>query len=487
MATEYPVEFKSIPLSNQSLPLLSFIDRHARWFMAFAMAATDVVCLVTANLVALLLRRMWGSGIDVVGGLQYLPVVFFFVIIYYRRGLYSPLAHSEVSELYHLTSTTSLGFLIVGAMTYFLKSHLDYSRLAFAFTWLLALGLLPMGRFAVRQIFTRLGAWGIPVVVIGEPAGADKVAGFFKRNPRTGLRPVGIFTPARIDPCWSDPREIAYQQLRQFCRERSVKTGLVVCATLNELEGVREEYREIFERIILVSGEDNGMQLSGVSVHEFGGMLGLVARQNLLNPWAQRFKRLIDVVAAGLGLLCISPLLGLIALLIKVDDPGPIFYHQKRLGRGGDIFDMLKFRTMHVNADAVLAAHLEQDPAMKLEWDTYQKLKNDPRITRVGRFLRRYSLDELPQLWNVLVGQMSLVGPRPIMLMQKPLYGRRFEHYVRVNPGMTGIWQVSGRNRLSFDQRAELDVQYVMSWSVWLDIYLLVRTVRTVLFHEGAG
>ena len=487
MASEYSVDLKSIGLTHEAVPHLSLIDRYAQWWMALALVAIDVACLAAANLAALLVRNLWDGGYDISRCLEYLPVVFFFVIIYSLRGLYSPLAHGEVSELYHLSVTTSLGFLIVGAMTYFLKSPVDYSRLAFGFTWLLALGLVPLGRFAIRQVFTRLGLWGIPVLVIGEREAAGKVADFFKLFPRTGLRPVGIFAPAGAAPCWSDPHENAHRQLRQFCDERCVRTGLVVCATLNELEAVREEYRDIFERIILVSGEDNGLQLSGVSVHELGGMLGLVVRQNLLDPWSQRFKRFTDVAGAGLGLVVLSSLLAVIALLIKLDDPGRIFYHQKRVGRNGKEFDMLKFRTMHMNAEQVLKTHLERNPAMQQEWDTYQKLNHDPRITRIGRLLRRYSLDELPQLWNVLVGQMSLVGPRPILLNQKALYGPRFEHYVRVTPGMTGIWQVSGRNQLSFEKRAELDVQYVMSWSVWLDIYLLVRTVRTVLLHEGAS
>jgi lipopolysaccharide/colanic/teichoic acid biosynthesis glycosyltransferase len=147
----------------------------------------------------------------------------------------------------------------------------------------------------------------------------------------------------------------------------------------------------------------------------------------------------------------------------------------------------LKFRTMHLNADDVLRNYLEIDPELKQEWLLYQKLKNDPRITRVGKLLRRFSIDELPQLWNVLKGEMSLVGPRPIMINQTGLYGHRLDHYKRVTPGMTGIWQVSGRNRLPFEKRTEFDVQYVMNWSVWLDIYLMARTAWMVIQQDGAG
>jgi len=142
---------------------------------------------------------------------------------------------------------------------------------------------------------------------------------------------------------------------------------------------------------------------------------------------------------------------------------------------------------MHLNADEVLRQYLAKDPALQAEWDQYQKLKNDPRITRVGRVLRRFSIDELPQLWNVFKGDMSLVGPRPIMINQIELYGRPYEHYVRVTPGITGLWQISGRNQTTFAYRAEMDVYYVMSWSIWMDIYILARTIWVVFRHQGAA
>jgi lipopolysaccharide/colanic/teichoic acid biosynthesis glycosyltransferase len=137
----------------------------------------------------------------------------------------------------------------------------------------------------------------------------------------------------------------------------------------------------------------------------------------------------------------------------------------------------------------VCSSDLEQlarDPAIRKEWDEYQKLRNDPRITRVGKFLRMFSLDELPQLWNVLTGEMSLVGPRPIMLNQREMYGETFEDYVQVAPGITGLWQISGRNQTTFDRRAELDEEYIQRWSLWLDVYILIKTVKIVFSRDGA-
>ena len=179
------------------------------------------------------------------------------------------------------------------------------------------------------------------------------------------------------------------------------------------------------------------------------------------------------------------PFLGLIALVIKLDSPGSVFYHQRRIGRNGNAFDLIKFRTMHLNADQILADKLAGDPASRHEWDRYQKLRRDPRITRAGRLLRKFSLDELPQLWNVFKGEMSLVGPRPMMEDQRELYGESFKEYIRIAPGMTGLWQVSGRNDTSFVRRAELDSEYNQRWSVWLDIFILFKTIKIVIWQQG--
>ena len=161
------------------------------------------------------------------------------------------------------------------------------------------------------------------------------------------------------------------------------------------------------------------------------------------------------------------------------------FTGRPRLGKGGRVFNVLKFRTMYANADEVLQEKLLADPVLKKEFDQYQKLKNDPRITRVGNFLRKFSLDEFPQLWNVLLGQMSVVGPRPIMLNQEKMYGKVYNDYIQVMPGMTGLWQISGRNRTTFRRRAELDNEYIQRWSLWMDIYIMLVTVKVVLFREG--
>jgi Undecaprenyl-phosphate galactose phosphotransferase WbaP len=197
-------------------------------------------------------------------------------------------------------------------------------------------------------------------------------------------------------------------------------------------------------------------------------------------------KRVTDIGICFFGGLMTAPVIVLLALLVRLDSPGPAFYTQLRVGQGGRLFRLWKFRTMYQNASALLAEHLSANPNLQIEWQHTQKLKNDPRMTRVGSFLRRFSLDELPQLWNILRGEMSLIGPRPCTEDQIPLYGEAFGLYTHVRPGLSGLWQVSGRNNLTFEQRVQLDVQYIRDCSPWLDTWILFKTIWAVLRHDGA-
>jgi Undecaprenyl-phosphate galactose phosphotransferase WbaP len=205
-----------------------------------------------------------------------------------------------------------------------------------------------------------------------------------------------------------------------------------------------------------------------------------------LRPLPATLKRALDIVLGGGLLLVLLPLLVLIAVGVWRSSSGPIIYSQPRAGRRGKPFRFYKFRSMVTNSEEFLTSFLESNPGAKSQWEEFQKLEDDPRITPFGRFIRRSSLDELPQLWNVLKGDMSLVGPRPCMVDQRVLYGRHWVAYCAVRPGLTGLWQVSGRNKLTYQQRVALDVDYIRRWSPWLDIKILLRTVRVVLTGDGS-
>jgi Undecaprenyl-phosphate galactose phosphotransferase WbaP len=261
---------------------------------------------------------------------------------------------------------------------------------------------------------------------------------------------------------------------------------LVLIDDLNQIDMLVNAYRFIFPRVILLRSQTGGYDLSHLRPLDFMDLLGLQVKNNLLDGYAQAYKRVIDILASFIFGLLLAPLLGLIAVLIRLDSAGGVFYRQARLGRDGREFNVLKFRTMHLSSDQVFRDALARDPALREEWAQYQKMRADPRVTRIGRLLRRFSLDELPQLWNIARGEMSLVGPRPIVPEQRPLYGAGFEQYQAVAPGITGLWQVSGRNETTFAQRAALDVEYIQRWSLWLDIFIVLKTVKVVLARNGA-
>ena len=206
----------------------------------------------------------------------------------------------------------------------------------------------------------------------------------------------------------------------------------------------------------------------------------------LFSVQSRQLKRAFDVtVAVVLGLLAL-PVALVFALAIVLESGGPVLFGHTRIGRGRRPFRVWKFRTMVRNGDEILRRYLSDNPAAALEWELTHKLKHDPRVTRVGRLLRRTSLDELPQLWNVLRGEMSIVGPRPIVEVEIPKYGPAFRLYAHVAPGLTGLWQVSGRSDTSYTRRVELDTHYIRHWSAALDFKLLLKTVRVVLAGTGA-
>jgi Undecaprenyl-phosphate galactose phosphotransferase WbaP len=220
---------------------------------------------------------------------------------------------------------------------------------------------------------------------------------------------------------------------------------------------------------------------------DVAGIIGLKLHKNLLIPRHQVFKRISEIGMIILSSPILIPILLFISILIYIDSPGRVLYMQSRVGKNGQGILIYKFRTMVPNAHQKLTEILENNPELKNEYEKFKKLKKDPRITRVGSVLRRFSLDELPQLWNVVKGEMSLVGPRPILFEEIEEYGDSFEKtYIKVSPGLTGLWQVSGRNEVSYQQRVRMDRYYVHNWSIWLDIYILMKTMFVWLTQKGA-
>jgi lipopolysaccharide/colanic/teichoic acid biosynthesis glycosyltransferase len=245
---------------------------------------------------------------------------------------------------------------------------------------------------------------------------------------------------------------------------------------------MQAEYQSPESRTAAIEGSYSYTESAGRS-------LGRSQRENNAPSEFFRYrviKRCWDVLLVLVSMPVMLPILGAVSAVILLNSPGPVFYSHRRIRKNGAFFSMWKFRTMCVNSTEVLEEYLARHPAAHAEWSQTHKLRRDPRITPLGSFLRRYSLDELPQLWNVLMGQMSLVGPRPIVAAEVEKYGDCFESYCRVKPGLTGLWQVSGRSELSYDARVALDCEYVERWSLTKDVMILLKTFASVVNQDGA-
>jgi Undecaprenyl-phosphate galactose phosphotransferase WbaP len=472
------------------LPANTF-QQHARTWMALSLLLTDFASLLLASLAAVGLRMSLYELVNPPFYWSLVPLLFIFPGIYALRGLYPAVGLSPVEELRRLTTSTSAVFLFITAVTFWIRTAEYYSRLVYAFAWVFALVFVPLGRWLLRILAVKLGTWGEPVAIIGSGPQAQRIAKFLLERMRFGLRPV-VF----ID-CLNEitneglplPRILFGEEVDLDIRlsRAGVNTAILITSEMpTELQDaiVNEQYLK-FHHLILISNL-NWIGSLGVTPHDLEGYLGLEIRQNLLNPWERRIKRLLDVGLSLLFGLLTTPAYLLIALLIRLESPGPIFYSHIRIGKGERLISVWKFRTMVVDADRVLDQFLKQNPLARDEWANTQKIKDDPRVTRVGRLLRKYSLDELPQLWNVLKGEMSLVGPRPIVVGEVERYQEGFTLYKRVLPGITGLWQVSGRTDVSYQERVRFDEYYVRNWSVWLDIYIILRTFWVVIQREGA-
>ena len=406
------------------------------------------------------------------------PMLLLFPLAYAASGSYPGFGRNPVDELRKLCAATSVVYAALAVTIFLLKDAATYSRAVFLLAWAQTLILIPLFRALTRSVCSRKPWWGHPVVIVGAPSVAAGIASTLERQPALGLKPVAVFPITMLD----DP-ELAVSMARRS-QVRHVILGMadtprhVALSFFNHCS-------ELFPNVIVVP-DLAGFSSLWVEARDLSGILGLEVHQRLLLPGSRIVKRTLDLVFVVAGSAVALPLVAIVAVLIKLTSPGPVFYGQRRYGRGGGPFTAWKFRSMVANANQVLEEHLESDPSLRKEWTLTQKLKRDPRVTPFGRLLRHTSLDELPQLWNVLIGEMSLVGPRPIVASEIARYGADFALYKKVRPGLTGMWQVSGRNLLSYEERIGCDLYYVRNWSPWLDLHILARTVKAVLRGDGA-
>ena len=460
-----------------------------------ALVVTDFLMILLSLYLALLLRRWVGDLLGLPAPDTTLPTTLFYTLLLWpamswREGLFPGYGLSPPQELGKQVAAAAYAGLILAAGTVLLTSSLPLPRSVLLLLVGLSTVLLPLGRALSKRLLHRLTLWGRPVVILGAGQSGRRVAESLRRTPLTGLQPLALFDddPAKRGKRIGELRvRGSLQEADIFAEHHGVGHAIIAIPSLSPgaLTKLIDTKGKSFRQVQFVP-ELIDLPIEEVSARNLGGMLALEIRNGLYLRRNRLFKRVIDLLGATIGGLMIAPLLLLLYLWVRFDSRGPGFYWSERIGEGGRHFRCLKFRTMFVGAEGELEALLSERPGLRTEWEANHKLHHDPRITRVGQFLRETSLDELPRLWNVLKGEMSLVGPRPIVEAEIEKYDQVFGSYQVVQPGMPGYWQVSGRSDTSYTHRTDLDSFYVRNWSLWFDIIILVKTLPAVLQRRGA-
>lgn len=450
--------------------------------VAFALAVWEAVILT---------RAAWSVGpVSVPTLASIIPGVAVWVVLRALLGLYPGYGLSAVEELRRQTYATLGTFTTIATFALVLKVGDALSRSVLCLGFLALLLFAPFLRQFTKWWLMRAGLWGRPVVIFSSGEIGDMVAALLSREWGLGYRPLAVFgNRPGLDRRNYElaPDEESLKDATTLAREFGVDTVIFAMPHTRREHLARLVHRASFDfRHVTVIPNLDGVANSGVVARDLAGVFGVEIRYNLLDPRIRRVKRALDLLATTFGGLLVLPLLLVLGMLVRLESDGPIFYADKRMGRNGKLFSCLKFRTMVPDAEDALRRILQEDPAARAEYARYHKLRKDPRITRVGRFLRKTSLDELPQLWNVLKGEMSLVGPRPYLPRESEDIGVTQSDILRVYPGMTGPWQVSGRSNTTFEDRVSMDAHYVRDWSVWLDLVLLARTFKTLVSDRSA-
>ena len=361
--------------------------------------------------------------------------------------------------------------------------------------WIVLLFLVPSARQLMRMALAAVGLWNLPTAIIGTSRTAQDVC-----------RALGKQISLGLDVRWLVPESAQKKppsglgQLRVITAEPDEIVSALVKAGCRQVIWVPDDRLQLEQNDLIdqLIGADirvaivpplRRLPLFGLSTSSFFGkdLLLLQVRNNLARLPQRILKRSVDIIGSVVLLVLLSPVFATLAALIKLEDGGPIFFWQCRIGRDGRDFRCWKFRTMVVNAEELLKQWEKEDPALLVRYrESNFKLQTDPRTTRIGRWMRRKSLDELPQLFNTLIGQMSLVGPRPLLRRELPEYGPGIGLYERVRPGISGLWQISGRSHTTFAERVSYDEWYIKNWTLWYDVVILLQTVWVLTKGQGA-
>ncbi len=430
--------------------------------------------------VAYLFAILSGSSFNTGTWMQLPALIFLQFGLIGLHQLYPGAGISPVDELRGLMRSTMLAFSCLSAMNLFFGQLSRYECLWFAIAAALVSIGLPLARQICREVLSRTNWWGVRAILVGSSSDCENVFARIHTKRSSGFDLVGYVSDNYDADAACNAQYLGHidDAFAIACRKNAPVAAIAP-----------QQPHEIVKRLMFQFPSMVWIDNHDVAYESSEALAAYKSRSNtpFLHFIPRASKRILDLALVVPGLIVLSPVFAVIAMLIKLRSPGPVFYGPLRIGQHGQTYRCWKFRSMVIDADKVLQQKLDQDPAAKAEWERDLKLKDDPRIIPgIGNFIRRWSLDELPQLWNVFRGQMSLIGPRPIANYEIVRYQKHFYEYTQMLPGITGLWQVSGRNDTTYETRVFLVHHYAANWSLWLDAWILVKTPITVLTRRGA-
>ena len=401
----------------------------------------------------------------------WIPVIY--ILSLFSQNLYT-FRYPFWEEVHRIVKGVFFATIIILTIVSLGKLSEHVSRSAILILGFISIPLLSFNRRLLKHLLFKLGIWEKKVTAIGNKDFLNKISHIINHDFFMGYKVVEKLELKKL--------------LTQFPSLNTETAIVAIPENIEDSEKFLAQIQRITKEILFVP-DIKGLAFLNSELFPlfFSETFLLYVKNNLKSTLNKSLKSCFDFCLSLILLPLLLPIIGIIAILIKLDSKGPVFFVHTRIGKNGKPIKVIKFRTMYTDAQERLKKLLEENPEAKKEWETYYKLKNDPRVTKVGKFLRKTSLDELPQIFNVIKGDMSLVGPRPVIKEEIEKYYKEFaQYYYMVKPGITGLWQVSGRSDTDYEKRVRLDTWYVLNWSLWLDIVILIKTVKTVLKKEGA-
>lgn len=459
----------------------------------FALAVSDALCMGGIILLTAFTYRHFGGRYEMRLYYDMWPIIPIFLCsngfirLYHGNFFYPGTALCPVEELRRLFFSVSLAFLMLLSYLVLFRLDANHSRLVLSVSWMLTVLSLAPARWMVRTVLRNMNIGQIDVIVAGAGRTGLILAEEFRKDRHFGFRVAGFLDDdAALGSGSMLPKPLLGKLDDAVSIAKNMKIQyLICCLPLTAVQSHLKDYIRYFRHIMIVP-DNQVLPISWAYPVSLHGISGIELKNQLLLPLPRMLKYCLEMIMASCAMIVLFPVFVVLAAVVKLGSPGPVFYRAKRLGLNGKTIEVWKFRTMYKDADERLKKLLAEDAVFRAEWEDKFKVDNDPRITPLGRFLRKSSLDELPQFLNVLRGEMAVIGPRPIVDDEKKYYGDEYAVFSRVKPGITGLWQVSGRSETTYERRVALDMYYILNWSIWLDYYILLKTIKEVLFCKGA-